>query len=66
MTSTIHDTFSTAQAMATPAPPCERCGRALRIRWVDVASSEAARPLWRVERQWCETPGCMPSDIWLG
>jgi hypothetical protein len=66
MTTSVKTCLTTAEAMATPAPPCDRCGHALRIRWVDVASSDAARPMWRVERQWCETPGCMPSDIWLG
>jgi hypothetical protein len=62
----VQHCLTTAQAMATPAPPCDRCGQALRIRWVDVATSDASRPLWRVERQWCETPGCTPAEIWLG
>ncbi|HEV7755179.1 MAG TPA: hypothetical protein VGO94_04900 [Mycobacteriales bacterium] len=66
MTTSVKSCLTTAEAMATPAPPCDRCGHPLRIRWVDVASSNAARPMWRVERQWCETAGCMPSDIWLG
>jgi hypothetical protein len=62
----VQHCLTTAQAMATPAPLCDRCGHSLRIRWVDVATSDATRPLWRVERQWCETPGCMPAEIWLG